>query len=127
MSTKKSENAKKIKTLQKIRNSKVFFGAFPPDLIEQSKAEEWKKIHSFALSIGVTNWGKDFVYVRDTYSPNISWTTPVSIVLYFYLVYWYFFYLFYLYISYFFKAMYVQSVYFFQDVRCHFKKRVTTV
>ena len=79
MTTKESKNSKKIAILQKIRDSKeILFGAFSPELTKQTKAEEWKKIHSFALAMGVISQEKDFVYVRDTYWPNIKRITTVS-------------------------------------------------
>ena len=66
----------KIAILQKIRDCKeILFGAFSPELTKQTKAGEWKKIHSFALTMGVIAKEKDFVYVRDTYWPNIKRTT----------------------------------------------------
>ena len=80
MSTKESKNAKKIIILQKIRDfKKILFGVFSPELTKQTKTEEWKKIDSFdALSTVVISQEKDFVYVRDTYWPNIKRTTIVS-------------------------------------------------
>lgn len=78
----KREEQRKIKlcVLDSIREQKeVLFGPFSATLTKEKRNKAWTSIGEYAKSIGALPNGKDSLYVRDVWWPNVRKMSMVCI------------------------------------------------